>query len=383
LTYYETSFEESDKIVNVRQPGGTTQVATVEVATEKRRVLTSGKGEKWFPRWLSNDRIVYVRSGPGGGLAFTDGSAGIAGDFRAPCWSRDGEQMVFHRDVGKIWPPLEKRASLDPEFGLVCTGVFPSYAPDGDRLVCNTEKGGALNNALLVMNADGSSRKEIFREPTKNAAAPVWSPKGDWLAFGLGTFYPFRPAEQIAHLALIHPDGTGLQILTSGRRNDGFPSWSPDGRRLVYRTTDKLGADKIVKNLRIIDVETLKVQRLTDGEYDDNFPSWSPDGNLIAFTSNRPGPFNLYTIRPDGTGLRRVTDSKGRDGHSSWSPDGKWLFFSSDRGGHKDEVLLSGIAGQSAGDIYAVRPDGSDIRRLTNDQWEEATPASVPPARQP
>jgi Tol biopolymer transport system component len=64
-----------------------------------------------------------------------------------------------------------------------------------------------------------------------------------------------------------------------------------------------------------------------------------------------------------------------------WLADGKWIFFSSDRGGHRDEWLLSGVAGQSAGDIYAIRPNGSDFRRLTNDRWEEATPAAVQPVR--
>jgi len=96
-----------------------------------------------------------------------------------------------------------------------------------------------------------------------------------------------------------------------------------------------------------------------------------------AALSRRP----THADRRPREGLRRLTDSEGRDAHPSWSPDGKWVFFSSDRGGHRDEVLLSGVAGQSAGDIYAVRPDGSDLRRLTNDQWEEATPAAVPPGR--
>jgi Tol biopolymer transport system component len=381
LAYYEASFEEADRIVSVARPGGTTQIATVEVAGGERRVLTSGKGEKWSPRWWSDDRIAYVRGGPEGGLAFTDGSGGIAGDFRSPVWSPDGRRMLFHRDVGKTWPPLQELPSLDPEFALVRTGVFPSYAPAGDRLVCNTEIGGALRNELLVMKADGSSRSVIFRDPEKNASAPVWSPRGDWIAFALGQFRPFRPAKEPAHLAVIRPDGKDLQVLTSGSRNDGFPSWSPDGRRIVYRSTERLGGDRIVKNLRILEVETRAVQGLTDGEHDDNFPAWSPDGDVIGFTSNRAGPFNIYTIRADGTGLRRLTDSAGRDAHCSWSPDGKWIFFSSDRGGHKDEVLLSGVAGQSAGDIYAMRPDGSDVRRLTNDQWEEATPAPVPPRR--
>jgi Tol biopolymer transport system component len=378
LAYYETTLEEAEKIMSVPKPGGTTHIVSVEVATGKRRVWTSGEGKKWFPRWRANDRIAYVKGGPEGGLAFTDGKDGVAGEFGNPAWSPDGKRMLFHRDVGKNWPPLQKLPSLDPEFALVRTGLFASYAPDGSRLVCNTEKGGALRNGLLVLNADGSSRSLIFRDRLKNAAAPVWSPRGDWIAFGLGEFIPFQAAKAPSHLALIRPDGKELQLLTAGDRNDGFPSWSPDGHRLVYRTTEKLGAARAVKGLRIIDIQTRKVQVLTDGAHNDNFPAWSPDGQRIAFTSDRDGPYNLYTIRPDGSGLRRLTHSKGRDAHCCWSPDGQWILFSSDRGGHRDELLLSGIAGQAAGDAYAVRPDGKDLRRLTNDQWEEVPSAVLP-----
>jgi Tol biopolymer transport system component len=385
LAFYETTLEEADKIVRVSRPGATTQIATVEVATGKHQVVTTGKGEKWSPRWLSEERIAYTGGGPDWGLAFTDGKGSTAGEFRVPAWSADGKQMLFHRDVGSTWPPHQELPSLDPEFALVRTGIFPSYAPSGDRLVCNTERGAALRNGLLVMKADGSSRSVIFRDPEKNALAPVWSPNGDRIAFALGearAFIPFQPAHAAAHLAVIDPDGKNLRVLTEGSRNDGFPSWSPDGRRLVYRTTEKLGAEKMIKGLRIIDVETRKVEALTDGVFNDNFPAWSPDGKRIAFTSDRDGPSNIYTIEPDGKGLRRLTKT-GRDAHLCWSPDGKWIIFTSDRAGHRDELLLSGIAGQVAGDLYAIPSDGSekDVRRLTNDQWEEGTPAVVPQRR--
>jgi TolB protein len=52
----------------------------------------------------------------------------------------------------------------------------------------------------------------------------------------------------IADIAVMRADGTGLQILTDGSGNDGLPSWSPDGRRLVYRASGWDG-------LRIIDIE--------------------------------------------------------------------------------------------------------------------------------
>ena len=58
------------------------------------------------------------------------------------------------------------------------------------------------------------------------------------------------------------------------------------------------------------------------------------------FTTDRDGDFELYTVRPDGTGLRRLTDSPGNDAHSIWSDDGEWIGFSSGRKGFKDEMAL-------------------------------------------
>ena len=79
-------------------------------------------------------------------------------------------------------------------------------------------------------------------------------------------------------------------------------------------------------------------------------------------------------IRPDGNGLKRLTRSPGNDAHAAWSPDGRWLAFSSARGGFKDEMARGG-GGQAATDVFVMRADGSDVRRLTDDAAEEGTVA--------
>lgn len=112
----------------------------------------------------------------------------------------------------------------------------------------------------------------------------------------------------------------------------------------------------------------------------DGLPRWSPDGTRILFTSNRDGDYELYTMRPDGTGVVRLTNEPGNDAHASWSADGEWIVFTSARGGFKDEAPLHRYNPQPTGDIHVMRADGSGVRRLTDDQFEDGTPTWAPTA---
>lgn len=105
--------------------------------------------------------------------------------------------------------------------------------------------------------------------------------------------------------------------------------------------------------------------QLTHGPGSDAwFPAWSPDGALIAFSSHRSDPdpgddvevSDVFTMRPDGTDVRKVTDSSGFSGNPAWSPDGRWLVFSSNGG--------DASQGQR---IFIIPRDGSaPPRRITS-----------------
>ena len=112
-------------------------------------------------------------------------------------------------------------------------------------------------------------------------------------------------------------------------------------------------------------------------EYD-TFPVWSPRGDRIAFTSFRTGDYEIYTMRPDGSEIKQLTESHGNEGHPIWSPDGDWIVFSSCRKGFKDEALLDEWGPQPYGDLFVMRPDGGGVRQLTDNQWEDATAAWRP-----
>ena len=116
---------------------------------------------------------------------------------------------------------------------------------------------------------------------------------------------------------------------------------------------------------------------LTNGY--DNFPLWSPRGDLIMFARLAGGTYDVYTIRPVGTSLKRLTNGKGNDAHMAWSPDGEYILFASSRMGFKDEVLYTD-APQPYGEIFVMRYDGTQVEQLTDNQWEEGTPAWRPTA---
>src|SRR5262249_33508205 len=132
---------------------------------------------------------------------------------------------------------------------------------------------------------------QFARTGLTGAFAPAWSPDGQWIVFGVGTWFQER-AHFKATLMRVRRDGTGLEALTDGAVHSGFPSYSADGKQVVYRVW---GEDN--KGLRILNLEDRTTRVLTK-EYD-NLPSWSPDGRRILFTRKVDEVnFDIFTIKP-------------------------------------------------------------------------------------
>jgi len=151
---------------------------------------------------------------------------------------------------------------------------------------------------------------------------------------------------------------TGIvRPLTSDSAWNADAAWSPDGGRIAFQSTREGRSD-----LYLMNVPDRHVRRLTDGVGFNEYPQWSPDGSWISFTSSRAGvngPVgaggshrDVYLVRPDGSDLRRLTSLSGYDGSAVWSPDGSRLAFNSDRRG--------------AFDLYTMTSDGRDQRQLTH-----------------
>jgi len=263
-----------------------------------------------------------------------------------------------------------KTSSRLDDFDLTITEPMPSFSPRGDKLAYSATYDGTnvADTAIDVMRPDGSDRRHAFARPGFSAFASSWSPAGDQIAFSVGRYFRARghPAAQVA---IMQADGTNLRMIADDGANNGFPSWSPDGTRIVYKK------DQHLVIYSVADGKTVDLTKA--GPHYDNFPQWSAK-DRISFTTNRDGDFEIYSIKPDGTELRRLTRSHGVDGHQIWSPDGAWIMFSSARMGFKDERPLLERIPQPYGELFVMRADGTQVRQITDNQWEDATPGWAP-----
>jgi len=376
----------AEDMLPFRAPGseGETQLVSLEITSGQYTRIAAPPGIKVSPGVLPDGVLGFVRRNAGQqGISYSNETNGPRGDVRYAAWSPDGKQIVFHRRTQKPRSGWRKVWSRDAAYELVMSPNMPSFDPSGKRFVTQAvAPSGTLGRGLNVIESESGTSRVLFQREGKHALAPQWSPKGDVIAFGLGTFTLFtggltpqltKPEDRVdggAQVAVINPDGSGFREVTTGANNSGFPSVAPDGTRLVYRTFGPEG-----NGLRIINLKDGSVTKLTN--YYDNFPFWSPRGDLIMFSRQEHGNFDIYTIRPDGTNLKRLTMSPGNDAHMGWSPDGEWIAFASSRMGFKDESLYT-TGPQPYGEIFVMRYDGSQVRQLTDNQWEDGAPAWQP-----
>src|SRR5687767_954157 len=144
-------------------------------------------------------------------------------------------------------------------------------------------------------------------------------------------------------------DGTDVRRLTTTPGYDGGPWWSPDGTQIVYRAWHPadsalasyraLLAERLVRpnrmELWVMNADGSNQRQITRLGGANFGPSWTPDGKHLIFSSNhtqpRSGNFDLYRIALDGTGLEQITTHGAFDGFPMFSPDGRQLVWASNR----------------------------------------------------
>jgi TolB protein len=264
-----------------------------------------------------------------------------------PDWSPDGRRVAFRRFVAgaagqraQVFVVGADGRGLRNLSGASCTASCladeePAWSPDGKRIAFVRSLGSpppARPRAvgIFVMNADGTHVRQLTqRNGTFHTEdrAPSWSPNGRQIAF-MSANTTFRPPGA-STIYVINADGTharSVRSLPHAWPGAGAPSWSPDGKRLLYSTYcwfGNCGQPPVGAQLFTIGADGKTPRQLTRLAGNALDPRWSPDGKKIVFVRNaRVGPDgDVYTVGADGKGLRRVTNAAGLGARDpDWGP---------------------------------------------------------------
>lgn len=269
---------------------------------------------------IAESKIYFVRSGGGHkeiwGMDY-DGAnqhqiTHLGSISLSPRISPDGSRLAFSSLSKGGWDILMYSMELNrlvtfPRFGG--TNLSPSWAPDGTKLALSSSRGG--DPEIYTVDSSGANLKRITSSKGPDVS-PVWNRKtGAQIAWVSGR-------TGLPQIYTMEADGTNVQRLTE----EGYavsPAWSPNGQFLVISWIRHYGPGAPgAQDLYIMDIASKQWVQLTHDGGRNDFPSWSPDGRHIIFQSSRSGSEQVWTMLADGTNQKQLT-STGSNSQPNWS----------------------------------------------------------------
>lgn len=271
--------------------------------------------------------------------------------------------------------------------GLVVTAAVAAEATRGPNVTPNSPEPGvasaagaadvvyiapptssqlSLENRLMVVPATGGTPRELFSPRCLGIAEhceyadPSWSPDGQRLAFAFRGVSPDGTGEWQIRIA--RADGKVHWVVTEHAGANTKPTWSPDKRSLAYqhRTLANGRYRFWISHANLCGRLPVRApQHITEGMH----PSYSQSGDWIAYSFNG----DIYKTRPDGSQRTRLTSDPGTDVEPAWTKPGTTQAA--------DQIAFASNRSGSAGyDIYMMKSDGSNVRRITHLAGDERWP---------
>lgn len=232
-----------------------------------------------------------------------------------------------------------QRVTVDRPPAAFWEDTAPAFSPDGS-LIAYAGPGG-----VRIVSASGGPSQLLCE-----AGSPVWMPN-DHLVVSveqdrLRSGARHSRVTEVARLAIVDPADPWPRPLTDPSADPAQAVPSPDGGRLAYSWFP--ADDRNRSDIHVLDLDSGMIAGLAGVEaMHAHSPAWSPDGATIAYVSEHPGWYQLFTVNADGTGEpRQLTHGDADLGSPSWSTDGTRILATRSARGRTDVVSIDASTGE-------------------------------------
>ena len=259
---------------------------------------------------------------------------------------------------------------------------------------CQVDKNPS-HDQICMIYPDGSGFRQLTDDLSVQHFYPSWAPDGRNFVFSAAYTGQFKIYEMDLSGKLNKVGEVSGELYA--------PMISPDGSKIVF-TRHFSESEQYIS---VMNRDGSNVKNLT-GYYDAKDPVWSPDGLKILFTSMHSGTPQIYFMNADGSLIHKISELKGLRGRTDWSIDLSFATYAGEKEEHNREIVLLELGGEpkyltDGGDnlspsfspdglwlvfmsyrdhfwqadgceLYIMRRDGSDIRRLTDNGYCDYQP---------
>jgi TolB protein len=266
--------------------------------------LPSCNGKLALVQVVGNQSQLFTANSDGTGL--TD--LGIAGTL--PSWSADGSELGY---VNAGFNTANADGTSPVNHGAGNGGSFPSFSPDLTKVAYSKVTQG-YGDQIFVSNIDGSNEVALAPHANGPDMFPMWSADGSKITFQSN-------ASGTPKVWVMNADGTGgYEIPNQPVGHSGTPRFSPDATKVVF-VNDPAG-NNVVNELFVIGVDGTGVVQVGSSNRYNIFPSFSPDGTKIVYPSTGPSftadsGTGVYVMNADGSDPHQITRTLGL---AAWQP---------------------------------------------------------------